>query len=200
MSTDLRAAIGAMVQRWGSEAALRCMALAYRTLPAGSAPLTHADESALTFVGLVGLHDPPRPEAADAVTSCGNAGIRVVMLTGARAPCRRMQLPILPYGTDTPRLYHSAPLCRSARGSGQGAAWLRGDATSAHATQQHALAQDMSRDTLLEIVSIGNQMRTVEAVCGIFFLQLRDAGLYRHTRVLGSRGKPCVMSAQLRER
>lgn len=84
MTTELRVAVDATIERWGSEAALRCMALAYRPLPAGGPPVTHADEQALTFIGVVGLHDPPRPEAADAVACCGTAGIRVVMLTGAR--------------------------------------------------------------------------------------------------------------------
>jgi Ca2+-transporting ATPase len=40
------------------------------------------DESALRFVGLVGFHDPLRPGVADAIRECGEAGIRVVMITG----------------------------------------------------------------------------------------------------------------------
>lgn len=39
-------------------------------------------ESNLTFRGLIGLYDPPRPESAPAVKSCHEAGISVHMLTG----------------------------------------------------------------------------------------------------------------------
>ncbi|WP_135825058.1 cation-translocating P-type ATPase [Halorussus ruber] len=39
-------------------------------------------ETGLTFVGLLGLMDPPRPEVADAVADCRKAGIRTVMATG----------------------------------------------------------------------------------------------------------------------
>ena len=44
---------------------------------------TRADaEREMTFLGMVGMLDPPRPEAADAVRRCEQAGIRVVMVTG----------------------------------------------------------------------------------------------------------------------
>jgi Ca2+-transporting ATPase len=42
-------------------------------------------EQGLTFLGLVGLMDPPRPEAAQAVAQAQAAGIRIVMVTGDNA-------------------------------------------------------------------------------------------------------------------
>ena len=39
-------------------------------------------EQGLTFLGLLALIDPPRPEAAEAIADAQGAGIRVVMITG----------------------------------------------------------------------------------------------------------------------
>jgi Ca2+-transporting ATPase len=60
--------------------ALRVLALAERPLDALADP--EVIEQDLTFLGLVGLQDPPRAEAFDAVQQCKRAGIRTVMITG----------------------------------------------------------------------------------------------------------------------
>ncbi len=57
--------------------ALRVLAVADKE----GADLAHAEQG-LTFLGLVGLSDPPRPEAAAAVRTCRAAGIAPVMITG----------------------------------------------------------------------------------------------------------------------
>ena len=66
-----------------SEDALRVLAIAYKeidTVPAE--PTSQELENGLTFMGLVGMIDPPRPEAKDAVAVCRCAGIKPVMITG----------------------------------------------------------------------------------------------------------------------
>ena len=63
--------------------ALRVIAVArreLRSLPADLEP--RMVESGLTFLGLFGLMDPPRPEVRAAVAKCHMAGVRPVMITG----------------------------------------------------------------------------------------------------------------------
>lgn len=59
--------------------ALRVIACAYRK------GVHEIKENDLVFAGLIGISDPPRPEAADAVKLCHGAGIRTVMITGDHA-------------------------------------------------------------------------------------------------------------------
>ena len=65
-----------------AHAGLRVLALAGarpETAPGGTAEEVERD---LTFFGLVGMMDPPRPEVAEAVAKCHRAGIRIIMVTG----------------------------------------------------------------------------------------------------------------------
>ena len=73
---DANAAMGAR--------GLRVIGSAYREceLHGAGKPVLKEVECDLIFMGLAGLHDPPRPEARDAVARCKAAGIRVVMITG----------------------------------------------------------------------------------------------------------------------
>jgi Ca2+-transporting ATPase len=63
--------------------ALRTLGVAYRRLPAGAdEALDEAAEATLVWLGVVGMIDPPRPEARAAVAAAHRAGVRVLMITG----------------------------------------------------------------------------------------------------------------------
>ncbi|MGE5553365.1 MAG: cation-translocating P-type ATPase [Betaproteobacteria bacterium] len=66
-----------------SRAGLRVLAIAMRSIPEAlvEAPVEEI-ESELTFLGLMAMMDPPRPEVKQAVDLCHRAGIRIVMITG----------------------------------------------------------------------------------------------------------------------
>lgn len=66
-----------------SENALRVLAVAYKEIDSvPENPTSENLENGLTFMGLVGMIDPPRPEAKEAVALCRRAGIKPVMITG----------------------------------------------------------------------------------------------------------------------
>jgi Ca2+-transporting ATPase len=66
-----------------SSDALRVLAVSYKVIDkVPENPTSDELENGLTFMGLVGMIDPPRPEARDAVAVCRRAGIKVVMITG----------------------------------------------------------------------------------------------------------------------
>lgn len=66
-----------------SREALRVLAVAYKQIDEVPDNPTIADlESDLTLLGLLGMIDPPRPEAQAAVATCRQAGIKPVMITG----------------------------------------------------------------------------------------------------------------------
>ncbi|MBE6558994.1 MAG: calcium-translocating P-type ATPase, PMCA-type [Ruminococcaceae bacterium] len=66
-----------------SENALRVLAIACKTVDTvPEDPTSEELENGLTFLGLVGMIDPPRPECKVAVATCRRAGIKPVMITG----------------------------------------------------------------------------------------------------------------------
>jgi Ca2+-transporting ATPase len=83
-----------------AEAGLRVLAVAAKSLPAGefvAGGNLFGYLNRLTFIGLVGLMDPPRAEARAAIGQCRKAGIQVKMITGdqqvtARAIARELGL------------------------------------------------------------------------------------------------------------
>ncbi|MFB3168788.1 calcium-translocating P-type ATPase, SERCA-type [Neobacillus sp. 179-C4.2 HS] len=63
--------------------ALRTIAIAFKPIPANTVILSEQEaENKLTFIGVQGMIDPPRPEVKDAVKECKEAGIKTVMITG----------------------------------------------------------------------------------------------------------------------
>lgn len=69
---------------------MRVLALATKAMPPHSLELDFADlEKGLVLLGLVGLQDPPREEAVEAVAECRSAGIQVKMITGDHAGTAR---------------------------------------------------------------------------------------------------------------
>jgi potassium/sodium efflux P-type ATPase len=92
LTDDRRAWIGGEVERL-ADLALRTLAVAYRPLPDveppappaspdGSAESWEALERELVYLGMVGIIDPPRPEARVAIGEAQGAGVRIMMITG----------------------------------------------------------------------------------------------------------------------
>jgi len=73
----VQAAVDAMAGR-----GLRVLAFAQRERPAEEDGVHHDDAIELTFLGLQGMIDPPRPEAMEAIRASQEAGIKVKMITG----------------------------------------------------------------------------------------------------------------------
>ncbi|XP_039782726.1 calcium-transporting ATPase 3, endoplasmic reticulum-type-like [Panicum virgatum] len=95
LTMDIRNELEARFQSFAGKDTLRCLALALKRMPPGQQSISYADEANLTFIGLVGMLDPPREEVRDAIHSCMSAGIRVIVVTGdnkstAESLCRQI--------------------------------------------------------------------------------------------------------------
>lgn len=132
LTAELRASLfQTAAQAYGAEAGLRTLGLAYTdvysTNPTDYLSESSADyarfEKELTFVSLVGMLDPPRPEVRQAVQNLHDAGIRVVVITGdnkgtAESVCR--QIGIFDDGDDEDEVEASLNPDRHANGNGTG--------------------------------------------------------------------------------
>jgi Ca2+-transporting ATPase len=84
LTADRRAAIRKMNVELAGEA-LRTLGVAFRLLPLDAFQIDDIDErveQGLVFAGLIGMIDPPREEAKEAVARAKRAGIRPIMITG----------------------------------------------------------------------------------------------------------------------
>ncbi|XP_040272004.1 sarcoplasmic/endoplasmic reticulum calcium ATPase 2 isoform X1 [Bufo bufo] len=103
LTPGIKQKITSVIREWGSgRDTLRCLALATHDNPTRKEDMNLQEstnfinyETNLTFVGCVGMLDPPRTEVAASVKMCRQAGIRVIMITGdnkgtAVAICRRV--------------------------------------------------------------------------------------------------------------
>jgi Ca2+ transporting ATPase len=103
MTDSIKKEILQLVHQYGTgRDTLRCLTLGVIDNPPKKESLDLEDarkfinyETDITFVGVVGMLDPPRTEVKDAIARCRKAGIRVIMITGdnkntAEAICRRI--------------------------------------------------------------------------------------------------------------
>jgi P-type Ca2+ transporter type 2C len=83
LTTRRQAEIQQAIDELASEA-LRTIGVAYRYLARDpvTRDVSEADEEEMVFLGVVGMIDPPRPEAAEAVRVAAKAGVRTIMITG----------------------------------------------------------------------------------------------------------------------
>lgn len=82
LTNELRTEILAVNDDY-ARGALRVLALARRELPPRSGVYTSENvERDLTFLGLMAMMDPPRPQVEKAIQTCRQANIRIVMITG----------------------------------------------------------------------------------------------------------------------
>ncbi|KAM7255629.1 hypothetical protein ACFE04_008527 [Oxalis oulophora] len=95
LTANIRAELELRFQSFAGKETLRCLALAVKQMPASQQSLSVDDEKDLTFIGLVGMLDPPREEVRSAMLACMTAGIRVIVVTGdnkstAESLCRKI--------------------------------------------------------------------------------------------------------------
>jgi magnesium-transporting ATPase (P-type) len=137
---------------------LRVLAVAYKVIPSVPPVSLEAEtvESDLIFLGLVAMMDPPRPEVAEAVEKCHNAGIRVVMITGD-------------YGLTAESIARKIGILRSARPrilTGVELDTMNDDALKEVIKKEEVLFARVAPEHKMRIVSTLQDMGHVVAVTG----------------------------------
>ncbi|MDQ5844371.1 MAG: HAD-IC family P-type ATPase [Acidobacteriota bacterium] len=127
-----------------ADRALRVLALAVKHFDKEVGTLSDEQlESGYTFLGLVGMIDPPRPGVAEAIQRARLAGIRTVMLTGDQLNTGRAIARELGLGTGEPRALHAQDLIGA---------------------DQHRLAELARTTDVFARVSPEDKLRIVEAL------------------------------------
>jgi magnesium-transporting ATPase (P-type) len=112
-------------------------------------------EQDLTFLGLMAMMDPPRPEVAEAVKKCFTAGIRIIMITGdygltAESIARRIGI----IQTLTPRIITGVELD------------LLGETALREALEQEVIFARVAPEHKLRVVSALKEIGHIVAVTG----------------------------------
>ncbi|MBM3224689.1 MAG: cation-transporting P-type ATPase, partial [Candidatus Tectomicrobia bacterium] len=135
---------------------LRVLAIAQRTLPSTLTTYTSETvECGLTFLGLIAMMDPPRPEVTAAVAQCHQAGIRILMMTGdygltAESVARRIGI----VHGQHPRILTGAELA------------VMPDAALHTALQEEVICARMTPEQKLRVVTALQALGHVVAVTG----------------------------------
>lgn len=134
--------------------ALRVLAVARRSLPQKFGTYTaETIERDLTFLGLIAMMDPPRPEVEAAIRTCRQAGIRIVMITGdygltAESLARRVGLLVTP----NPRIITGAEVDEMSEHQLQKA--LEGEVLFARMAPEHKMRLVAAFQNLNEVVAV----------------------------------------------
>lgn len=112
-------------------------------------------ENNLTFLGLVAMVDPPRPEVAEAVKKCHNAGIRIIMITGdygltAESIARRIGI----VSSESPRIISGIELEKMA------------PMELKQALSEEVIFARVAPEQKLQVVSALQEMKHIVAVTG----------------------------------
>jgi P-type Ca2+ transporter type 2C len=154
LGDDQRARILAALDDYAREG-LRVLAVAMRVLPDLPDATARAIECDMTFLGLIALLDPPRPDVKEAVEKCHRAGIRILMMTGdysrtAEGIARAIGIAV----TDCPRSLTSLDLGEM------------NDAALRAALQQDVIFSRITPEDKLRVVRTLRQMGHIVAVTG----------------------------------